>query len=277
MNGTYNPSDPYGAADGVQIPSAATCKLSLFRNDMQLSTASGFLTEGKDSKGKDSWFLVSALHNLSGRDFFTKECLHPQLATPNKFRATIMIGQSGNALKRFEMRGELFSNGEPMFLFDWTGDGGDIAVFKIPKEPGQPRLITMNDTASQNWTVFAGLDVFALGYPSALDVNGTPIWKKISIASEPSQKVNGCNATLTDGLTYKGMSGGPVIANQTQGFTDDKTYLIGLELSIKVIGVYGGRFNADGEKSGTLGFYWPIETVNAIIADERQVGDIDCG
>jgi len=266
-----NPNGPYGRADGIQIPSAATCMLTLYRNNEQLSTASGFLTEDENS-----WFLVTALHNFTGRDYFTKKCLSSKLATPNKFQATLMIKEEGGALKRFIIRGDLFSDGMPLFLYDWTEDGGDIAVIKMPKEQGQPSLVTMNGVASQSWTVFAGLDAVALGYPSALDVNGTPIWKKISIASEPSQKVNGNKATLTDGLTYKGMSGGPVIINQSQGYTDDKAYVIGKELLIRVIGVYGGRFYTDAEKSGTLGFYWPIATVNAIIADERQSGDIDC-
>lgn len=187
-----------------------------------------------------------------------------------------MIKQHGDAFQRFELRGDLFINGTPLFLYDWSDEGGDIAVFRMPKDRGQPQLFTMNDAISRNWTAFAGLDVFALGYPSALDVNGYPVWKKVSIASEPSQKVNGMNATLTDGLTYRGMSGGPVVINQSQGFTDDKAYVLGENLAVRVVGVYGGRFNTDEEKSGTLGFYWPMEIVNAIIADERQVGDIDC-
>ncbi len=187
-----------------------------------------------------------------------------------------MIKQKGDVLQRFELRGDLFTNGAPLFLFDWSDEGGDIAVFRMPKERGQPQLATMNDATSQNWTAFAGLDVFTLGYPSALDVNGFPVWKKVSIASEPSQKVNGKNATLTDGLTYSGMSGGPVVINQSQGFTDDKAYVLGKALAVRVVGVYGGRFDTDEEKSGTLGFYWPMEIVNAIIAEERQVGDIDC-
>lgn len=266
-----NPNGPYGAPDGVQVLSLATCKLSLFRDEIQLSTASGFLAE--DEK---SWFLITALHNFTGRDFFSGKCLSPQLATPNKFRTIISAKQEGGSLQRFELRGDLFSKGAPIFLYDWSDKGGDIAVIRMPKERDKPDLVTINDVASQSWTVFAGLDVLALGYPSALDINGTPIWKKVSIASEPSQKVNGKNATLTDGLTFSGMSGGPVLINQSQGFNDDKSYVIGKELSSRIIGVYGGRFYADADKSGTLGFYWPMKTVKAIISEERQVGSIDC-
>lgn len=270
MNYSDNPNGPYGAPGGVQVLSLATCKLSLFRDELQISTGSGFLTEDETS-----WFLVTALHNFTGRNFFSGKCLSPQLATPNNFRATMNIEQKGGSLQRFELRGDLFSNGAPIFLYDWTDEGGDIAVIRIPKELGQPDLVTINGVASQSWTVFAGLDVFALGYPSALDVNGTPIWKKVSIASEPSQKVNGKNATLTDGLTFSGMSGGPVVISQSQGFNDDKTYVLGKELAVRIVGVYGGRFDTDADRSGTLGFYWPMEIVEAIIAEERQVGKID--
>jgi len=266
-----NPNGPYGAADGVQVLSLATCKLSLFRNETKLSTASGFITE--DEK---SWLLVTALHNFTGRDFFSGSCISPKLATPNNFRATITVKREGDTIQKFDLKGNLFSNGAPIFLYDWSDEGGDIAVIKMPKGGNTPTLVTINGVASQSWTVFAGLDVFALGYPSALDVNGTPIWKKVSIASEPSQRVNGKNATLTDGLTFSGMSGGPVLINQSQGFNDDKAYVIGKELAVRVIGVYGGRFDTDTEKSGTLGFYWPMEIVEAIVAEERQVGSIDC-
>ena len=182
--------------------------------------------------------------------------------------------QRTGSLEKFELKGNLFSNGKPIFLYDWSDEGGDVAIIKFPKDSACPHMITMQDSPSKAWSRFAGLDVFALGYPSSLDVNGTPIWKKVSIASEPSQKFNGRRAILLDGLTYKGMSGGPVLINQFQGLTDYKVYEIGKELFIRVIGVYGGRFDTDNEKSGTLGFYWPIETVNAIIDDERQNGDL---
>lgn len=269
-NDTGNLNGPYGLFDGIQIPSAATCMLSLFQNDTKLSTASSFLIEDLENL-----YLVTALHNFSGRNFFTRKCLSPKLATPNKFQATVRIKGDGGDLNTFEMKGDLFSNGTPIFLYDWSENGGDIAIIRLPKEHDHLYFATMNDTPSQDWSVFAGLDVYALGYPSALDVNRTPIWKNISIASEPSQKVNGINAILTDGLTYSGMSGGPVIINQTQGFTNTKSYLIGAKLAARLLGVYGGRFDADTEKSGTLGFYWPIEIVHAIIAEDRQVGKID--
>jgi len=198
------------------------------------------------------------------------------LATPNKFRASVRLKQQDGTFQLYGLAGDLFVNGAALFLYDWTDDSGDIAVIKMPKEQGQPRLLTMNDADYVNWTVFAGLDVFALGFPSAIDINETPIWKKISIASEPSQRVNGKKATLTDGLTYKGMSGGPVIINQSQGYTNEKVFVINREVSTKVVGVYGGRYHTDAERSGTLGFYWPIETVNEIIANNRQGGQIDC-
>lgn len=270
MKISKKPDDSYGTSNGVQSLSAATCKISLFRDDLLLSTASGFLTEDAQS-----WFLVTALHNFTGRDFFSRNCLSKQLAIPNKFRATYWWNLEGETFVQGAIVADLFRNETPVFLYDCSDEGGDIAVFRIPKSVSSLKFVTMSDTASKNWTAYAGIDVFALGYPSALDVNGTPVWKKLSIASEPSQKVNGKNATLTDGLTYSGMSGCPVIIYQNQGFADDGNYSLGSTLAARVIGVYGGRFDTDADKSGTLGFYWPMETVNAIIAEERQVGDID--
>lgn len=270
MNETSNPNGPYGLPTGAQIPSLATCKLSLYRDDTHLSTASGFLTEGENS-----FFIVTALHNFTGRDFFTRQCISPMLATPNRFEASVWIEENGGALRRFRLQGNLFQNEAPIFLYDWTENGGDIAIIEMPKVNGSPPLVTIDNAVSKNWTAFAGLDVFALGYASALDVNGTPIWKKVSIASEPSQKINGHKVILVDGLTYSGMSGGPVIINQSQGFTDDKNYWISKDLSLRVLGVYGGRFQTDSERSGTLGFFWPMVTIKEIIAGKRQIGEIE--
>ncbi|KPQ06810.1 MAG: hypothetical protein HLUCCA12_09390 [Rhodobacteraceae bacterium HLUCCA12] len=271
MTGASNPNGPYGFADGIQIPSAATCKLFLFRENKFLSTASGFMIESEDW-----WYLVTALHNFTGRNYFSRKCISETLAIPNRFEARVTAWGEGSSLTRFDLRGEIFSDGVPIFLYDWSQNGGDIAVIKLAKTKEGVSFVTMNDVAFKNWTAFAGLEAFALGYPSGLDVNGTPIWKRVSIASEPSQKIGGFRKVLTDGLTYQGMSGGPVIINQCQGFTDDREYLIGKEMLIRVLGVYGGRIEADKERSGTLGFYWPIETVWEIIAESRQVGSIEC-
>lgn len=265
----HDPSNGQNRAFGIQILSAATCKMTLYFDSQKISVGSGFFL--MDS---DNYFLVTALHNLSGRDYFSRKCLSGKLAIPNKFSATVYIFGLNQQLLMSEIRGELYQDGRPNFLYDWSPNGGDVAVIKLSRTQNTPRIVTFCDNNSNTWLPFAGLDVVVLGYPSALDISGTPIWKRASIASEPSLRVNQHNITLLDGLTYKGMSGGPVIIYQSQGIAEERVYEIRTDMSVRLIGVYGGRYPVDEDKSGMLGFFWPMETVEKIIAENRRIGDL---
>jgi hypothetical protein len=265
----HNPKEGQNRAVGIQILSAATCKMNLYVDSHKISVGSGFFL--MDS---ENYFLVTALHNLSGRDYFSRKCLSDTLAIPNNFSATVRILDFNQELLMKEIRGELYQCGHPIFFYDWSPSGGDVAVIKVPRSQDAPRIVTFCDANSNSWEPFAGLDVVILGYPSALDISGTPIWKRASIASEPSLRVNENNITLLDGLTYRGMSGGPVIIYQTQGITEERVYEINTAMSVRLLGVYGGRYRVDEDKSGMLGFFWPMETVKKIINESRQIGDL---
>jgi hypothetical protein len=265
-----NPNGPYGAANAVQVPSMAVSKIAMWRDETLLSYGSGFFTSDSEN-----YFLVTALHNLTGRNYFTTKCLNKNLATPNRIECTAYIESRTDEFDRFLFKIPLFEGNNPLFFYDWTETGADIAIMKIPKLENSKRIVCLNDATLGNWACYAGLDVTALGFPSALDISGTPVWKRVSIASEPGRKVDGKEIVLIDGLTFSGMSGGPVIISQNLGFTMDKVMMASNELKISLLGVYAGRYSVDKEKSGLIGYYWPSSFIDSIISEDKQIGDIE--
>lgn len=116
-------------------------------------------------------------------------------------------------------------------------------------------------------------DVFILGYPfDTIDFLFLPIWKKGSIATEPSMLYEGLPRMLVDTASRPGMSGSPVILRRTGlhntvggELTPDST--IGTVLGF--VGVYSGRVVAD-KNSATegdlqLGIVWRKEVIEEIL------------
>lgn len=257
---------------GIQIPSSSTGQLRLFRDETHISTGTAFALSTHNGKTT----VVTCLHNLTGRNFFTGECLDKRnLATPNRFSLSIWLSNDGETLHAYELKGALFNNAAPLFFFDTSEQGADIAVFEVTADQFAPRVSSLGDIEQQDWSVFAGQDVFVLGYPSSLSLGQTPVWKKASIASEPSQKVDGRPLVLLDGLTFSGMSGGPVFIMQSQGFSDSGVYDIGPSMKLRILGVYGGRYSTDREKSGQLGYFWPIKKAVEIYDQKLKKGVVD--
>jgi hypothetical protein len=112
-------------------------------------------------------------------------------------------------------------------------------------------------------------DVYILGYPFGItDPLEFPIWKRGSIATEPSISYKGLPKMLVDTATRSGMSGSPVILMRTgihdmeNGVPTNKTS-IGTLCSF--LGVYSGRIGADDEVSAQLGIVWRKEVIEEIL------------
>ncbi|WP_162303711.1 trypsin-like peptidase domain-containing protein [Hymenobacter sediminis] len=117
-------------------------------------------------------------------------------------------------------------------------------------------------------------DVFVLGYPFGItDPLEYPIWKKGSIATEPSIAFMGLPRMLIDTATRSGMSGSPVIIKRTgihPTLEDSERF----GTAAGFVGVYSGRygvekdnFNKDRlEKENVqLGIVWRKEVIEEII------------
>jgi hypothetical protein len=120
-------------------------------------------------------------------------------------------------------------------------------------------------------------DVFILGYPLNLNGNSElPIWKRGSVATEPSMSLNNLPMYLIDTATRPGMSGSPVIM-QRSGFhaRGKEIALDDLFGTIRLFaGIYSGRLGAENQVEAQLGIVWRPEVIDEII-NGKIIGTVD--
>jgi hypothetical protein len=115
-------------------------------------------------------------------------------------------------------------------------------------------------------------DVFIVGYPLGLITGApSPVWKRGTIATDPTFDPEGLPKMYVDSATRTGMSGSVVVAKHIvfgQKITKkDGTETGPVLYAVKdlVLGIYSGRLGADLEKA-QLGIVWKRsaieETVN---------------
>lgn len=124
----------------------------------------------------------------------------------------------------------------------------------------------INKMASQPLDLQIGMDVFILGYPFGIGATALPIWKRGSIASEPSLIVSQQLFTYIDAASRRGMSGSPVI-RRSWGLHSmiDGHFLGGVPRASRFVGIYSGRVGL-GENDLQLGLMWSSQFVEEIVA-----------
>jgi hypothetical protein len=129
-------------------------------------------------------------------------------------------------------------------------------------------------------------DVFVLGYPFGItDPLEYPIWKKGSIATEPSISFKGLPRMLIDTATRSGMSGSPVIIKRTGVHPslgeDEEEERFGTAAGFA--GVYSGRYGVEknspksdkpDKEDVQLGIVWRKEVIEEILVGKVQ-GTVD--
>jgi hypothetical protein len=117
-------------------------------------------------------------------------------------------------------------------------------------------------------------DVFALGYPFGItDPLEYPIWKKGSIATEPSIAFKGLPRMLIDTATRSGMSGSPVIIKRT-GIHPIEGNDERFGTAAGFAGIYSGRYGVEKDGSNRedvqLGIVWRKEVIEEILVGQVQ-------
>lgn len=240
-----------------------------------LSKASGFFWAHGSRK-----FLVTNWHVLSGRNALTGNPMRPDAAIPNglKFFSYRRVGGS--------------TAQEENFMVDYVPVlvPLDDASTRAPRWLEHPNYGRRVDVAALDVTdivaglhhdcanrlegdipkqLQAGQDVFILGFPfGRIPGAPAPIWKRGSIALDPTLNPEGLPKMLVDTATREGMSGSVVISmfpvpeHDTRRGDDPRP--IYLNEYPTVIGVYSGRHYPDLEKA-QLGIVWKRATVEAIV------------
>jgi hypothetical protein len=134
----------------------------------------------------------------------------------------------------------------------------------------------------------AGMDVFVLGFPFAMQpTGGFPIWKRASVATEPDIAIDDLPKFFVDTATRPGMSGSPVILRSWGDYmTVHGEVSASPFICTKFVGVYSGRVSDARELNGTpdhvrteqeadllraqLGVVWKAHVVDEIIDGQRS-------
>lgn len=281
--------------------SYTTTRISVFRNDILLSTATGFTMK----YGQD-FALVTNWHVLSGYNPATGKCLSKTGALPNRIECHVSVSTSYEVERKQAERLyfkplsiDLLEGEQPIWLADRADDvQNDYAA--IPLEKHLPELkegATLRAILGGRVTLRRGYipdasgpinienvrslyppvgsEVFVLGYPHALTSTGIfPLWKRASIASEPQGSITlgGCqyeNAFYIDALTKAGMSGSPVVFFAKIGdrlTTEDGVTVEAREAEPFIIGVYAGREGITQEEYElSVGRVWKIGSVERML------------
>jgi len=119
---------------------------------------------------------------------------------------------------------------------------------------------------------FVSQDIFIVGYPlGIIDGLPSPVWKRGTIASEPSFDPEGHPKIYIDSATRKGMSGSIVLTRhmvvgksikKKDGSISDPIFF---GIKDTVLGIYSGRLGAH-EIQAQLGIVWKRQVIEETIA-----------
>ncbi len=247
--------------------SLAAYYVEVFFNDIKLSNATCFFTK----RGEKRYF-VSNWHVVSGRDADTLQCLDKNAAIPNKLHVFLPINDGGVVFDGDYVEIDLYDEEGNEAWYSMEKDGKMIDIAIIPLKESFNKYILNIEDAEEPFNEKVSLniadEIYIIGFPFGRIGGDLPIWKKASVASEPSVDLNEMPYYFADTATRSGMSGSPVvlyekrpivIAEGLQGkFSKHRT---------KFVGIYSGRIgaNTNNKNDAQLGRVWKPESIDEII------------
>jgi hypothetical protein len=242
-----------------------------------LASGSGFFW-----KLNDHTFLVSNWHNFSGRDPQTGKSISDTGGVPDSVTFT-----SYKRLSEADTDGffEMSSARVPVPLYDddlsgsrWLhhpkfGKKVDIGAIDVSQAVTGLEVRHVNVVeADAVLEPFASQDVFIVGYPLGRITGApSPVWKRGTIATDPTFDPDGLPKMYVDSATRAGMSGSVVVARHIvvgksitrKDGVETEPFLYAVKDI--VLGIYAGRLGADLVQA-QLGIVWKRnaieETVN---------------
>lgn len=150
--------------------------------------------------------------------------------------------------------------------------GGTKFVEIHPEVPHLVRYEPINEVARSDLPSSVGDDVFIVGFPRSIRPTGNfPIWKKGSIATEPTIDANLYPLLLVDSMPREGLSGAPVVQLRPTGAVPMRGGTLRLMSgeAPKFLGVYSGRDHGK-ESEAQLGRVWKSSAVHEICSGGRR-------
>ncbi len=251
--------------------SLSVSRLQLLRRYEDGSEAESSIATGFFWKSSRNWFLITNWHNVTGKNPNTNQNLGS--FSPNIVRYNVHalvkkeVGLKTAAVLPLEI--DLYRGGEPRWIEHPLGQAIDCVAIPLGEMPdGYFATRAINECDFEDkYIPSVGDDCFIVGYPKGLEArHGMPIWKRGSLATEPTVDIDRKPLFLVDSASRKGMSGAPVIVRHSGVFMpnsklDDQATMGTIEW---FAGIYSGRTD-DDELGVQIGRVWKRQVISDII------------
>ncbi|WP_156357117.1 MULTISPECIES: S1 family peptidase [Pseudomonas] len=246
-------------------------------------------------------FLVTNWHIVSGIDPSKPEMIG-ELPPPHLLKITAISKK--NTLS--EITCPLYdSEMNPIWLEHKMGGKVDIAVYPLPDSiQDHFHIFEIEKFAESEIDEAVGKDAFILGYPfSHVELTEAfgqstpyylPVWKRASIATEPSHRLAD-RVILLDSLSRPGMSGAPVLISEDKAvvkFPNREAYAAakrladgdlsalagfdtssmkhGTERAFKLLGIYSGVIGDTKLAQTALGRCWHVDAIEETLTHQKN-------
>lgn len=253
----------------VQALSFAVTRVQLFDERSCIGVGTAYF-----DKFGEKTYLITNWHCVTGRIPSNGRARSNDGRTP--LSLVVLIPRSENGVLyylnpvQYEVPVE-FGPGSPWRMHP-SGQKVDVVIHEVREGllvPARVSCVSNNHSA----IVQAGSEVFILGFPQGLQPTGTlPIWKRGSIATEPSVEADNEPCFWIDSATREGMSGSPVFvrrpSSSPSNFDDPELHsetLIVPSQHLVFCGVYSGRMSASDPLEAQIGKVWRPECLKAIL------------
>jgi hypothetical protein len=250
--------------------------------DTVMATGTGFLYEDEEEI-----YMITNGHNVTRVNPVTNERITTSMAFTDriKFYVRRLITAPELAIGSEEVYTPLYADEDfkhPLwFVHPKFGYSVDVVAIPIVKKAEVPKGIQLYPInkfeLDDNFYLEPSDDVFILGYPFAIDGDKKlPIWKRGSVATEPSIDIDGLPKILVDTASRPGMSGAPVFF-QRSGIHGMKNGQLANDTIFGTIrgfvGIYSGRIAAPDPLDAQLGVVWKRTVIEDILS-AKITGDI---
>ncbi len=227
-------------------------------------------------------YLITNLHNVSGRHYRNGEILHSRGAIPNK--VSLRLGKPNRFVKDRGIKRETITweeitidlwdeNKDPLWLeHPEHGNDVDVMALALPREEVEEyHCFPINRQDLDAVHPRISEEAFILGYPLSIgEPSNLPVWKRATIATEPGGEVEDLPKVYLDTKTAKGMSGAPVVIQRRGVYGNPETDVVpgeSWDFRRSFLGVYSGRLGEDPFEA-QLGIAWKKEVITKIIEGE---------
>lgn len=251
----------------AHVLSRTSLFIEILSGEHKLGIATGFTYKREDQN-----FLITNWHNVTGRDPISNQLKNSELMEPTSLVVWFHHKIDEDKFSWRPMQCQLHDvAGNPEWLEHPT-HGSRVDVVAIPIRLSEDmKLFPINEIEFSDFRVEVSQDVFVLGFPKGVAGSGKlPIWKRGSIASEPSANLDGLPKCLIDTATREGMSGSPVIVRFTGLYVKEPGKFAAddwLGQGDQFFGIYSGRIiDQTDELAAQLGIVWKAQVIDEILS-----------